>query len=133
MTNRLVSVAIAVVAMGLYVASLFSEAWSIYGLDSGYQLTGLGCLFAPLQEPIHLLNPAWWANWLFVGGLLALCRNRRGIASACGIAGLLLGVTCWLYCESAVRALICDFGSYSPHVGYWLWLGSMGALTLSSA
>jgi hypothetical protein len=135
-SNRLISLAIAVVAVGLYVSSLFNEAWYADGFEGGGTLTGLDCLLLPIRNPMTLLIPVWWANVLFVVGVVALCRNRRGVASLCGILGLLLGIACWPYSDSFflrlfVPVFLNPLGSYSPYVGFYLWLGSMGILSCS--
>ena len=126
----LISIVIALVAVGLYVYSLFTETWFQSTTDFAQVSTGLDCLSMPLRDPGCLLNPAWWANGFFVLGLVALCRNRRETASMCGGTGLLLGSFLWLLSEILDRLI--PFGVGFPLAGYYLWLGAMGVLTLSS-
>jgi hypothetical protein len=131
-TSRLVSLVIALIALGLYISSIFSEAWSVYGLDSGGTVTGLDCLLAPMREPTTLLNPVWWANVLFGVGVVALCGNRPGLAASCGVVGLLLAIACWLHCRAPSAMLVLfDLGSYTPHTGFFLWLASMAVVACS--
>lgn len=133
--TRLISLLIAAIAAGAYVSSLFVPAWSVYGLDSGYTVSGLDCLLSPIREPSRLLNPVWWANVAFVVGLAALCCNRRGVAAGCGVVGVLLAWVCWLHSRSTVGVFclfgVLDLGSYTPHVGFFLWAGAMGVLVVS--
>lgn len=130
-----ISLLIAAAAAGTYVSSLFLPAWSVHGLDSGRIVSGLDCLLSPLQEPTRLLNPVWWANVVFFIGLAALFRDRRGVASGCGAIGMLLAWICWLYGRNPGGIFrfpgLFDLGSYTPHVGFFLWAGAMTGLAVS--
>jgi hypothetical protein len=64
---------------------------------------------------------AWWANVLFWFGLMALSRCQYGKAAAFGLIALLLGLS-----------FLCNAGGNQPHLGYFVWIGSMAGLLLTA-
>jgi hypothetical protein len=133
-TSRLISLAIALIATGLYVCSLFTEAWSFSSCIADNNLIGLDCLLAPVRQPTLILNPVWWSNFYFVVGIAALYCDRRKIASACGIIGLFFGLACLVYAGSSALQIVLVIplgGEYAPRIGYFLWLLAMGVLACS--
>ena len=130
--NRLISLAIGLIAAGSKRFQPMCESVvSCLASTAAGLLPGWIVYWLPREKPITLLNPVWWANALFVVGMAALCCNRREIAGACGIIGLILGLALWLYCCGGLHIYLVDLWGYDPYIGFFLWLGSMGVLSSS--
>ena len=94
---------------------------------------GMGLLGASYYRPLWLLNPAWWANGLFIAGIAAVWRKRPELAGLCGIFGLLLGLVCWIYEKMPFFSLLFgDLGGRNLHLGFYLWVASFGVLACSA-
>jgi hypothetical protein len=64
---------------------------------------------------------AWWANVFFWLGLMALSCHQYGKAAAMGLIALLLALS-----------FLCNVGGNQPHLGYFVWIGSMAGLLLTA-
>ncbi len=82
----------------------------------GYEMVG--------SLPFAMLAPSWWANPVWLFGVIALYRRKLTWAWYCGVVGSLLAL------------LALGIGPFPPdnfelshfRVGYYVWLSSMLAL-----
>ena len=111
----------------LYVVALASPAVYMHGF--GAPTSGIPGSVMPGYEmvltlPFAMLSPSWWANPIWLVGIVFLVRQKFSVAWYCGLTATILAL------------LVIAFGPVPPdffklenlHSGYYLWLSSMVAL-----
>ena len=78
--------------------------------------------------PFALLSPSWWANPVWLLGVITLVRQNLKWARACGVVATLLALSIF-----AVGPFPPDnFHLSDMRPGYYVWLGSLLALFVTA-
>lgn len=78
--------------------------------------------------PFALLSPSWWANPVWLFGVISLVRNNPKWARICGLVGALLALSVFVIGPFPPD----DFRLSDMRQGYYVWLGSMLALLVAA-
>jgi hypothetical protein len=120
----------------LFIATIYAISLAlpaVYQHGFGAPTSGLSGAVLPGYAmvgtlPMAMLGYAWWANPLWLVGLVLLARGGTKGPTFFGLAATLLA------------GLVLVFGAFPPdpfefshfHVGYYVWLASMAALPLTA-
>lgn len=93
------------------------------------ELPGYFCL-----HPLFFMCIWWWANPLFLLGLVFLAKGKRLEAFACGVSATLIALSVCRLIILYHRALAADYGKtiglrFPLRPGYFVWLTCMFGLT----
>ena len=115
----------------LYLISLACPA--VYLSGFGAPTSGVVGAVKPGYEmlltlPFAMAAPSWWANPIWLLGVVGLIRKKFTMAWYFGLAATLLALL-----VVVIGPVPPDFFRFENlHVGYYLWLGSMGTLAATA-